>query len=81
MEMRGASHCEWRRDNTSVMREEIVRLKTEIQRITSLLRSEEPLAQADHAIVTSLAWHLLAALHTRKHREEPVNEIGLSAHE
>ena len=48
------------------MREEIAHLETAIQQILVLLKSDEPLTQKDHAVMTSLAWHLVAALHSRK---------------
>jgi hypothetical protein len=37
------------------MREEIAHLETAIQQILVLLKSDEPLTQKDHAVMTSLA--------------------------
>ena len=55
-----------RHKSEDIMREEIARLETAIQQMLVLLKSAEPLTQKDHAVIRSLAWHLVAALHSRK---------------
>ena len=51
------------------MKEEIVRLDAAIQATMGLLRGGEPLTSNERAIVTSLTWQLLAALHSRVSQE------------
>ncbi len=48
------------------MREEIINLIAASRKVIALLRAGAPLTQKDHAILTSLTWNLLAALHARK---------------
>ena len=51
------------------MKDEIARLENIMQQITALLRAGEPISEKDQALLTSLTWHLLAALHSRKSRD------------
>jgi hypothetical protein len=51
------------------MREVISHLESAIQQVMTLLRSGEPITPKEQAIVTSLTWHLLAALHSRRSQE------------
>jgi hypothetical protein len=52
------------------MKDEIARLESIMQQITALLRAGEPISQKDQALLTSLTWHLLAALHSRRSRDK-----------
>ena len=44
------------------------------RQVIALLRAGESLSRKDYALLASLAWRLLAALHARKPVEESVQE-------
>ena len=48
------------------MKEEIIGLIAASRDVLALLRAGEPLGPKDHAVLTSLTWQLIAALHARK---------------
>jgi hypothetical protein len=48
------------------MREEITNLIAASRKVIALLRAGATLTQKDRAIITSLTWNLVAALHARK---------------